>query len=167
MAFEPKKILVRVPNWVGDAVLSLPALDKLGERFPSTQLTVLARPHVAGLYAHRPGVHRVHLFDHRGRHRGWSGWRRLAAELAAERFELAVLFQNAFQAALIASVVFSPDQQSTVAGFAIATAVISLPFSILGPFTGVFIDRWSRRRILVESGPCASAICANACDTNG
>ena len=102
MAFEPKKILVRVPNWVGDAVLSLPALDKLGERFPSTQLTVLARPHVAGLYANRPGVHRVHLFDHRGRHWGWSGWRRLAAELAAERFELAVLFQNAFQAALIA-----------------------------------------------------------------
>jgi len=102
MAFEPKKILVRVPNWVGDAVLSLPALDKLGERFPSTQLTVLARPHVAGLYANRPGVHGVHLFDHRGRHAGWSGWRRLARELAAERFELAVLFQNAFQAALIA-----------------------------------------------------------------
>ena len=102
MAFEPKKILVRVPNWVGDAVLSLPALDKLGERFPSTQLIVLARPHVAGLYANRPGIERVHLFDHRGRHAGWSGWRRLARELAAERFELAVLFQNAFQAALIA-----------------------------------------------------------------
>lgn len=54
-----------------------------------------------------------------------------------------------FQAALVASVVFNPEEQSTVAGFAIATAVVSLPFSILGPFTGVFIDRWSRRRILV------------------
>ena len=70
MAFEPKKILVRVPNWLGDAVLSLPALDKLRERFPSTELTVLARPSVAGLYANRPGINRVHLFDHRGRHRG-------------------------------------------------------------------------------------------------
>jgi heptosyltransferase-2 len=102
MAFEPKKILVRVPNWVGDAVLSLPALGKLHERFPSAQLTVLARAHVAGLYANRTGVHGVHLFDHCGRHAGWSGWRRLAAELRAERFELAVLFQNAFQAALLA-----------------------------------------------------------------
>jgi MFS family permease len=45
--------------------------------------------------------------------------------------------------------VFSPDKQSTAAGFAIATLIVSLPFSILGPFTGVFIDRWSRRRILV------------------
>jgi MFS family permease len=54
-----------------------------------------------------------------------------------------------FQAALISSVVFNPGDQSTILGFAIAILVVSLPFSILGPFTGVFIDRWSRRRILV------------------
>ena len=54
-----------------------------------------------------------------------------------------------FQAALISSVVFNPEEQSTILGFAIAILVVSLPFSILGPFTGVFIDRWSRRRILV------------------
>lgn len=54
-----------------------------------------------------------------------------------------------FQASLIAAVVFSPERQSTALGFAIATTVIALPFSVLGPFTGVFIDRWSRRRILV------------------
>lgn len=67
-------------------------------------------------------------------------------------FAIRLISQSAdglFQAALVASVVFNPDQQSTIAGFAIATAVISLPFSLLGPFTGVFIDRWSRRRILV------------------
>ena len=54
-----------------------------------------------------------------------------------------------FQAALISSVVFNPEEQNTIFGFAIAILVVSLPFSILGPFTGVFIDRWSRRRILV------------------
>jgi predicted MFS family arabinose efflux permease len=54
-----------------------------------------------------------------------------------------------FQAALIASVVFSPENQSTTVGLFKATLVVSLPFSILGPFVGVFIDRWSRRRILV------------------
>jgi MFS family permease len=67
-------------------------------------------------------------------------------------FAIRLVSQSAdglFQAALVASVVFNPDQQSTIAGFAIAIAVISLPFSLLGPFTGVFIDRWSRRRILV------------------
>jgi len=54
-----------------------------------------------------------------------------------------------FQAALVSSVVFSPDQDGTVMRFAVATLLVSLPFSVLGPFTGVFIDRWSRRRILV------------------
>jgi MFS family permease len=60
-----------------------------------------------------------------------------------------------FQAALVSSIVFNPEEQNTILGFAIATLVVSLPFSILGPFTGVFIDRWSRRRILVVAPrPC-------------
>jgi MFS family permease len=54
-----------------------------------------------------------------------------------------------FQATLIASIVFNPEEQNTILGFAVATLLISLPFSIIGPFTGVFIDRWSRRKILV------------------
>jgi MFS family permease len=67
-------------------------------------------------------------------------------------FKIRLISQSAdglFQAALISSIVFSPTEQSTTTGFAIATLVVSLPFSILGPFTGVFIDRWSRRRILI------------------
>jgi predicted MFS family arabinose efflux permease len=55
-----------------------------------------------------------------------------------------------FQSALVASVVFlSPEQQDTATGFLKATLVIALPYSVLGPFTGVFIDRWPRRRILL------------------
>ncbi|MGH2589633.1 MAG: MFS transporter [Actinomycetota bacterium] len=67
-------------------------------------------------------------------------------------FSIRLVSQSAdglFQATLVASVVFNPQEQSTAAGFAIATLIVSLPFSIIGPFTGVFIDRWSRRRILV------------------
>jgi hypothetical protein len=67
-------------------------------------------------------------------------------------FAIRLVSQSAdglFQAGLVASIVFNPEQQSTVKGFAIATLLVSLPFSILGPFTGVFIDRWSRRAILV------------------
>jgi len=67
-------------------------------------------------------------------------------------FAIRLISQSAdglFQAVLVASVVFSPENQSTVSGFAIATLLVSLPFSVVGPFTGVFIDRWPRRRILV------------------
>lgn len=56
-----------------------------------------------------------------------------------------------FQAALVASVVFAPEEQSTTIGLFKAYLIIALPFSVLGPFVGVFIDRWSRRRILVAA----------------
>ncbi len=53
------------------------------------------------------------------------------------------------QAALVASIAFSPDRQTTPAAFAAASAIVIVPFSLIGPVAGVFIDRWSRRRILV------------------
>jgi MFS family permease len=67
-----------------------------------------------------------------------------------------------FQAALISSIVFSPEKQGTVSGFAVATLVVVLPYSILGPFAGVFIDRWSRRRILVIAPVLRAAVVALA-----
>lgn len=54
-----------------------------------------------------------------------------------------------FQSALVASVVFAPEQQDTAFGLLKATLIVALPYSLLGPFTGVFIDRWRRRRILL------------------
>jgi MFS family permease len=59
------------------------------------------------------------------------------------------LGDGVFQAVLVASVVFSPEKQSTTVGFAKAIAILALPYSALGPFAGVFIDRWRRRSILV------------------
>ncbi len=53
------------------------------------------------------------------------------------------------QAALVASLAFAPDRATTAAGFALASAIVIVPFSILGPFAGVFIDRWSRRKIMI------------------
>ncbi|HSL11997.1 MAG TPA: MFS transporter [Actinomycetota bacterium] len=53
-----------------------------------------------------------------------------------------------FQAALVASVVFAPEDQSTTVGLFKAYLIVALPFTVLGPFVGVFIDRWPRRAIL-------------------
>jgi predicted MFS family arabinose efflux permease len=64
-----------------------------------------------------------------------------------------------FQASLVASVVFAPEQQDTAVGFLKASLIVLLPYSILGPFTGVFIDRWRRRRILIGA-PWLKAACA-------
>jgi MFS family permease len=54
-----------------------------------------------------------------------------------------------FQAVLVSVIVFlAPDEQSTTASLAKATAILVVPYSLVGPFAGVFIDRWSRRGIL-------------------
>ena len=52
-----RRILVRAPNWVGDAVMSLPVLAGLKRLFPLAELTVLAAPRVAPLFATQPGDH--------------------------------------------------------------------------------------------------------------
>ena len=56
---DPSRIVVRAPNWVGDVVLSLPALRDLRRAFPSARLEVLARPWVGELYRAVPGVDAV------------------------------------------------------------------------------------------------------------
>ena len=53
---DPTRLLVRAPNWVGDVVLSLPALRDLRRAFPASRLELLARPWVAGLYAAVPEI---------------------------------------------------------------------------------------------------------------
>ncbi|MEU8118973.1 MFS transporter [Spirillospora sp. NPDC049024] len=59
------------------------------------------------------------------------------------------LTDGVFQVALAGYVFFSPERQATAAKAAAAFAVTLLPYSALGPFAGVFIDRWRRRQILV------------------
>jgi len=66
-------------------------------------------------------------------------------------FAIRVVGQTAdgfFQAAIVASVVFHEGQHSTTVGIFKAAAITALPFTLLGPFVGVFIDRWPRRAIL-------------------
>jgi MFS family permease len=53
------------------------------------------------------------------------------------------------QAALATFVLFSPERQPTAASVAGAFAVLLLPYSLVGPFAGVFLDEWRRRQVLV------------------
>ncbi len=99
---EARKILVRATNWVGDAVMSLPALEALRRRFPAAEIVLLTKPWVGELYWHSPAVNRLIIYNPEKEHRGWQGFRRLIAELRSEQFDAAVLLQNAFQAAWMA-----------------------------------------------------------------
>ena len=96
------RLLVRATNWLGDAVMSIPALREIRRVRPEAEIAVLARPWVADLYAREDFCDRILIYDNAGSHRGLRGKGRLATELARERFDEAILLQNAFDAALLA-----------------------------------------------------------------
>ncbi|HUS05995.1 MAG TPA: lipopolysaccharide heptosyltransferase II [Bryobacteraceae bacterium] len=95
------RILVRATNWVGDAVMSLPALQKIRERFPESHIAVLARPWVADIYARESFAGEVIPYTSpRGFHDLAGKWR-VAQDLRSRRFDIAILLQNAFEAAAL------------------------------------------------------------------
>jgi heptosyltransferase-2 len=96
-----KRILVRGPNWLGDAVMCEPALRGLRKLFPDAQIALLVKPAVAELFVGHPALTRVLSYDTKGRHAGLSGKWALAGQLRRQSFDLAVLFQNAFEAAFL------------------------------------------------------------------
>ncbi|MBK7486109.1 MAG: lipopolysaccharide heptosyltransferase II [Nitrospira sp.] len=96
-----RRIVIRGPNWLGDAVMCEPALSQVRTLFPQAEITLLVKPGIADLLAQHPAVNRTLVYDDRGRHAGLVGKWSLAAVLRRHRFDLAILFQNAFEAALI------------------------------------------------------------------
>jgi len=96
------KVLVRATNWLGDAVMSIPALREIRRSYPGAEIVILARPWVADLYSREEFCDRIIRYENTGRHRGAAGKARLISELRTEKFDDAILLQNAFDAALIA-----------------------------------------------------------------
>jgi hypothetical protein len=109
---------------------------------PSITMQAALEPHPTGTLPHgnvravlaRPGFRRL-----------------LVARLVSQ------LGDGWFQAGLAGSVFFNPDRAATPAAFAAAFALLLVPYSMLGPFVGVFLDRWSRRNTLVVANAVRAA----------
>lgn len=96
-----RRILVRGVNWLGDAVMTTPALQAIRETWPDAEIVLLANPLVSQLLFGHPWLDRVITFDRDGRHKGLAGRLRLARELRRERFDLALILPNSFDSALV------------------------------------------------------------------
>jgi heptosyltransferase II len=95
------KILIRATNWVGDAIMALPAIRAIRSR-PDANISILARSYVADIYRDQNVANELIIYDHRGKHAGIFGRERLVAELRLRGFDVAILLQNAFDAAWLA-----------------------------------------------------------------
>ena len=97
-----ENILIRGTNWIGDVVMTLPAIAAIRKTFPRSKIAVLAKPWVAELFHICPDVDEVILFQSPGIHDGITGKFRLARKLKNKSFDMAILLQNAIEAAIIA-----------------------------------------------------------------
>lgn len=88
--------------------MTTPAVRTIRQNFPEAEITLLALPWVADIFSASPHVDEILTYDRDGRHKGLKGKIALAGELRRERFDAAILLQNAFEAAFITSLARIP-----------------------------------------------------------
>ncbi len=91
-----ERIVIRGTNWVGDSIITIPALREIRRIFPTAELTLLARPWVTGIFEGTDLIDDVLTYDSRTE----SFWS-CVAKIRREHFDTAFLFQNALEAAAL------------------------------------------------------------------
>src|SRR5690349_9648555 len=92
-----KRVVVRGTNWVGDSVMTVPALRALRRVLPEAHITLVIRPGTKGIFSEADFIDDVLVYNRKGALSVFGQVR----EWKRRKFDLAVLFQNAFEAALI------------------------------------------------------------------
>ena len=95
-----KNVLVIAPNWLGDAVLALPALAGIRKLFPASRITVLGLPHICELFKESPYVDDRKIYS--------STLLTTVSDIRKERFDLAILLPNSFRTALMVHLALTP-----------------------------------------------------------
>ena len=95
----PNRVLVKATNWLGDVVMSLPALRAVRTAYPRAHLAVLVKQELAGFFDGSAWIDAVLPYTLRRGLQGLADRRRIVADLRARRFDLAVLFPNSFESA--------------------------------------------------------------------
>src|SRR5262245_51851746 len=87
------RVLIRAPNWLGDAVLALPAMAAIRRQFPDAHLRIGAPPGVAALFREETDIRPDRVVEVSG------ASREVIATIQGGGYELAVLFPNSFRSA--------------------------------------------------------------------
>ncbi len=100
LARQPRNILVKEVNWLGDLVISLPALRALRAAYPSAELAVLVKQELAGFFDGLGWVDRVIAYRVRRGRQSWADQWRIIQTIRASSFDLAVTFPKSFESVL-------------------------------------------------------------------
>jgi len=111
----PERVLVKEVNWLGDVVMSLPALKAVRRAFPLAHVAVLVKRELAGFFDGSRWIDAVIPYDvARGLH-GLADRRRIVSQIRARRFDLAILLPRSFEAAFWVTLARVPRRAGFVA----------------------------------------------------
>jgi len=105
-----KHLVILAPNWLGDAVMALPAIADVRRAAPAARITVAARAPVAPLYSLVPGVDDTIVLSKPASIGDVGRWTAVGAELADRPFDAALVLPNSIHAALVASRAGIPER---------------------------------------------------------
>jgi heptosyltransferase-2 len=114
---DPARLVVLSPNWLGDAVMALPAVADLRRRYPVAQLAVAARGSVAPMFELASGVDAVITLRWKGRLFDRAGLRADAAALRDAAFDAAVLLPNSLASAWLVRQAGLPERWGYAADY--------------------------------------------------
>jgi heptosyltransferase-2 len=114
---DPARIVVLSPNWLGDAVMALPAIADVRRRYPSAHLAVAARASVAPMFELAPDVDAVLTLRWQGGVFDRAGLHADAAVLREARFDAALLLPNSMASAWLTRHAGVPDRWGYAADY--------------------------------------------------
>jgi heptosyltransferase-2 len=124
-----KRLVILSPNWLGDAVMALPAIADVRRGAPDASLTVAARAAVAPLFRLVPDVDGTIVLPRPARLGRLTTWRSLGQELAGGQFDAALLLPNSMHAALLVSRAGIPERWGYSSGLRARLLTRAIPRS--------------------------------------
>ncbi|HMD36095.1 MAG TPA: lipopolysaccharide heptosyltransferase II [Vicinamibacterales bacterium] len=97
------RLVILAPNWLGDAVMALPAIADVRRAAPAATIAVAARPAIAPLFRLVPGVNETIVLERPVSIVNAARWHELGVEIGGKGFDTALLLPNSIHAALLAT----------------------------------------------------------------
>jgi len=98
MRQEPKNIVIRMPNWLGDAVMATPILHDIRKNYPEAKITILCSDVIAQLFANNPHLDALLTFSRKTEVKKKEG-RRIVQKLIEGNYDLGILLTGSFSSA--------------------------------------------------------------------
>jgi heptosyltransferase-2 len=100
-ANQVERVVIRMPNWVGDVVMATPAIRAVRDTWPRAKITALCLPSGQQILSSNPHLDHFEVYDRKGRDSGFFGMGRMARRLRARNCDLAIALPNSFSSALL------------------------------------------------------------------